>query len=462
MKVPSVVSSLLLLAGTTTVTAASVLGKSPHPASPHSQPQQLQQQQPLQAASEDAGSFADKHDLNRIIDQSPLLSFHRDIVKIESISENEADVGDFIIQFLQERDFKVEKQVIEETGSNNESKPRFNIYAYPASNGPPKILLTSHIDTVPPFIPYSLDLPTGSASAGKVRREDILISGRGSVDAKASVAAQVFAVLEYLEKDPDASLGLLFVVGEERSGTGMKYFSQSPLNTSPPTFHTVIFGEPTDLALVSGHKGALVFKVTAKGQAAHSGYPWLGRSAVSAILPALARLDQLEDIPVEDGGLPSSEKFGKTTLNIGHVVGGVAPNVVPASAYAEAIMRLAVGDVDLIKEIILKAVHDSTGGNEDVTVEFINNGTGYPPVDFDTDVDGFNVTTVNYATDAFHLHLHEGSGGSRHGRVRRYLYGPGNIFVAHGDHEGLPVWQIEEAVRGYKKLIDAAIERNRQ
>lgn len=461
MKLPSVVSSLLLLAGTTA--AASILGKSPQSASPHSQPQ-LQQQQPLQVASdEDEGSSTDKHDLNRIIDQSPLLSFHRDIVQIESISENEADVGEFIIQFLQERGFKVEKQAIEEdTESDESSKPRFNVYAYPATSGPPKILLTSHIDTVPPFIPYSLSLPNNSSdSAGEVRRDDILISGRGSVDAKASVAAQVFAVLEYLETYPGASLGLLFVVGEERSGTGMKYFSQSPLNTSPPTFHTVIFGEPTDLALVAGHKGSLVFKITAKGQAAHSGYPWLGRSAVSAILPALARLDQLEDLPVEDGGLPSSEKFGKTTLNIGHVVGGVAPNVVPAFAYAEVIMRLAVGNVDLIKEIILKAVHDSTGGSEDVTVEFLN-GTGYPPVDFDTDVDGFNVTTVNYATDAFHLHLHEGSGGSRHGRVRRYLYGPGSIFVAHGDHEGLPVRQIEEAVRGYKKLIDAAIERNRQ
>ncbi|KAL1965639.1 hypothetical protein VTN77DRAFT_5316 [Rasamsonia byssochlamydoides] len=464
MKV-SVVSSLLLLlllllAGTTT---ASVLGKSPHPASPPSQSQQqLQpQQQPLQVAKEDASSSAaDKHDLKRIIDQSPLLSFHRDIVEIVSISGNEADVGEFIIQFLQERDFKVEKQVIKEVESDDdaEKKPRFNIYAYPASSpAPPKILLTSHIDTVPPFIPYSLDLPVGRNG-----RDDILISGRGSVDAKASVAAQVFAVLEYLQTDPDASLGLLFVVGEERGGTGMKWFSQSPLNTSPPSFHTVIFGEPTDLALVAGHKGVLGFTVIAKGQAAHSGYPWLGSSAVSAILPALARLDQLGDIPVEEGGLPSSEKLGKTTLNIGHVVGGVAPNVVPASAYAEVIVRLAVADVDLVKELIVKAVDDATGGNENVTVEFIDNGTESPPVDFDTDVEGFNVTTVNYGTDAFHLHLHEGSGGSRHGRVRRYLYGPGNIFVAHGDHEGLPVWQIEEAVRGYKKLIDAAIERNKE
>jgi acetylornithine deacetylase len=459
MKTSSLFASLLLLVGTTT---ASVLGKSPHPASPHNQLQQQQRQQrPLQVADEDIGLSIDEHDLKRVIDQSPLLSFHRDIVQIESISENEADVGEFIIQFLQDRDFTVEKQVIKETDTDAVKKPRFNIYAYPASSPSPKILLTSHIDTVPPFIPYSLSLPTNSSSAGESWRDDLMISGRGSVDAKASVAAQIFAVLEYLQSDPEASLGFLFVVGEERSGTGMSYFSKSPLNTSPPTFHTVIFGEPTDLALVSGHKGMLGFKVIAKGQAAHSGYPWLGRSAVSALLPALVKIDQLGDIPAEDGGLPSSQKFGKTTVNIGHMEGGVAPNVVPSSAYAEVAIRLAFGDVDLAKDIILKAVHDSTAGNEDVTVELVNNSPGAPPVDFDTDVDGFNVTTVNYGTDAYHLHIHEGAGGSPHGRVRRYLYGPGSIFVAHGDHEALRVWEVEEAVRGYKKLIDAAIERNK-
>ncbi|OXV07543.1 hypothetical protein Egran_04692 [Elaphomyces granulatus] len=151
---------------------------------------------------------------------------------------------------------------------------------------------------------------------------------------------------------------------------------------------------------------SFAFKITSRGQAAHSGYPWLGRSAVSAQLPALSRIDQLGDLPAQKGGLPYSEKFGKTTLNIGHIDGGV-------------------------------------------------------PQDLDTDVEGFNITAVNYGTDVPNLHIYPDADGSTHGKVKRYLYGPGSIFVAHGDHEGLRLWQLVEAVKGYKKLVNTAMERNK-
>ncbi|KAL2007074.1 hypothetical protein VTN00DRAFT_8512 [Thermoascus crustaceus] len=438
-------------------------GAAAFPASPQSQ---TQNQHPLVQLDNDHASNGNR--LDDVISASPLLSFHRDIVRIESVTGDEKDVGEFIISFLEARNFTVEKQIVPDNAGTGKGKERFNIYAYPASLSAPEILLTSHIDTVPPFIPYSLSLPSATEEQDETfNRDDILISGRGSVDAKASVAAQIFAVLHHLERDPSAKLGLLFVVGEELHGDGMKYFSDS-IPTSRPTLreklHTVIFGEPTDFALVSGHKGMLMFTITAKGQAAHSGYPWLGKSAVSAILPALLRLDKLGDIPVEEGGLPSSKKYGKTTLNIGFVQAGVATNVVPASAHADVAVRLAGGTVPQAKEIIRKAVRDATVNDKDVTVTFTDegenaNGNSYPPQDIDTDVPGFNVTTVNYGTDVPNLDLSFGEEG-KYGRVKRYLYGPGSIFVAHGDHEGLRVWELEEAVRGYGRLIEAAVKRN--
>lgn len=422
-----------------------------------------QQQQPLHSVED----TPDKHLLEHVIDTSPLLSLHRDLVKFESISGNEQDVGDFVIQYLQARGFAVEKQVVE--------PGRFNIYAYPeASSVPPRVLLSSHIDTVPPYIPYSVDLPPSSVLPSRKHeiengndngswRDNILISGRGSVDAKASVAAQIISVLEYLQHQPSAPVGLLFVVGEEVDGIGMQHFSQSALNTSPPTFHTVIFGEPTELSLVAGHKGSLFFKVHAKGKAAHSGYPWLGHSAFSDLLPVLVKLEKLGDIPVDEGGIPGSAKLGKSTLNIGRVEAGIASNVVPEFAEASVNIRLAYDDVEKVKEIVTKAVLEATADNDEganVRIEWGNNGTGHKPIDFDTDVDGFNVTTVNYATDAWYLKLHKGAGGSPVGRVHRYLYGPGSIFVAHGADEAITVGDLEAAVTGYKKLIDAAFERN--
>ncbi|KAL4930636.1 M20 family metallopeptidase [Aspergillus undulatus] len=413
-------------------------------------PLTAEQQSPLSAISNETPES--------IIDASPFLSLHRGLVSIPSISGNESAVGDFLASFLQSHNFNVVKQPVPGRTS------RFNVFAYPASSAPnPSILLTSHIDTVPPFIPYSVHKNDSENSNGD---GEIIVTGRGSDDAKGSVAAQVFAALETLESNPSAPLALLFVVDEEVGGAGMRAFSSNTTLNPPPGspsdligegFKTVIFGEPTELALVSGHKGMLSFHVHVTGKSSHSGYPWLGESALSTILPALTVIDKLGDTPVEQGGLPASDKYGRTTVNIGRVEAGVAANVVPSTADADVAVRLAAGTPEDAMEIILRAVANATDNNPNVEVEFSqgpNGGVGgYAPQDLDVDVDGFDVITVNYGTDVPNLKIYEGAD------VKRYLYGPGSIFVAHGDHEGITVAQLEEAVRGYKRLIDAALGR---
>lgn len=421
-------------------------------------------QQPLLMHS-DSGSDSRAMD---IINASPFLSFHRDLVQTESITGNEAQVGSLVVEFLEAHNFTVIKQSV-----NSADASRFNILAYPGSLGSqqPEILLTSHIDTVPPFIPYSLSHVDNDSSNNS--KENIRIAGRGSVDAKASVAAQVFSLLEVLNDTTSSStastppIGLLFVTGEETGGDGMYAFSRSrDLNPSPSPYHTIIFGEPTEHALVAGHKGMLIFNVEARGKAAHSGYPWLGRSAVSAILPALRRIDLLGDtIPAQDGGLPASDKYGNSTVNIGRVDAGVANNVVPASAHAEIAIRLASGDPQEVQDLIRRAIRDATRNgrgdgdhddHHDVYANFDVYTENYPPQDMDADVEGFNIITVNYGTDVPHLTLHPHRGGKK---VKRYLYGPGSIFVAHGDNEALTVSELEKAVVGYRMLIEAALRR---
>jgi acetylornithine deacetylase len=418
---------------------------SPHPA--------LEQQQLLSVPSAPSQPSYSQTSLDDIISDSPLLSLHRDLVKIESISGNEHDVSIFVAEYLEARNFTVVKQEVPQVKDQEATKPRYNIYATPkSSTAPPSILLTSHIDTVPPFIPYSVhEAEPSDSTTTTTGSENLILSGRGSVDAKGSVAAQIFATLETLASNADANLGLLFVVGEEIGGDGMKFFSDSNLNPKS-SLNTIIFGEPTEAALVAGHKGMLGFKVLAHGKAAHSGYPWLGQSAVSAILPALSRVDVLGNTPVEKGGLPASPKYGPTTLNIGVIRAGVATNVVPAEAWADVAVRLAAGTPAEARDIIQRAVDGAVeGGEAKVVLDFTSHNESYPPQDLDVDVDGFEVATVNYGTDVPNLDVRKG--------VKRYLYGPGSIFVAHGDHEALSVQQIEDAVVGYKKLIEAALER---
>ena len=351
--------------------------------------------------------------------QSELYSLHRDLVNIESISNNEREVGVFLESYLQAHDYTVERQYVKLPDSPDHSRSRFNLLAYPGSKKQTRILISSHIDTVPPFYGYEL-------------RNDHQIWGRGSVDAKACVAAQFQALQELLtakEISPDDA-SLLFVVGEEIGGDGML-----AVNDLHMKWEAVIFGEPTELKLAAGHKGILILTIRAHGKAGHSGYPWLGANANHILIPALAALQNLE--------LPSSKKYGNSTLNIGQIQGGVAGNVMAESAFAKIGVRIAGGSADVVKDQIIEVVDNVDA--ENLEIEFV--GNGYGPVDIDHDVEGFETITVNYGTDIPNLE----------GDHKRYLYGPGSILVAHSGHENLTADELLMAVEGYKKLIIATL-----
>ncbi|KAF1929884.1 Zn-dependent exopeptidase [Didymella exigua CBS 183.55] len=348
-----------------------------------------------------------------------LLSLHKKLVEIESISDNELEVGTWLASYLKDSGFTVEKQKV--------AKDRYNLLAY-GSKRDTTILLSSHIDTVPPFWPYYYNKTTD------------IIGGRGSVDAKASVAAQILAV-KGLAKDGEAKwlrddISLLFVVGEETGGEGMKAFSAWE---ERPQYDIVIFGEPTEGKLVCGHKGILGFEIHATGRAAHSGYPWLGVSANDILAETLSALLELRQ------HLPWSEKYGNTTMNFGRIQGGVAANVVAETASAKIATRLAAGTPKIVQGLILNATKEvkARAQKQGGDLEFDWSGNGYGPVDIDCDIEGFEKLTVNYGTDVPNLE----------GDHRRYLYGPGNIFVAHSDHEALKRKELEQAVLDYRRLI---------
>lgn len=401
--------------------------------------------------------------LDDIISASPILSLHRSLCQIESLTDNEHKVGLWLADYLKDSGFEVELQPVEDEGKEpidpdeefDAPPKRFNIYAYPPNKPNPEIILSSHIDTVPPFLPYSVEKP----DTPDFDRGDIVIKGRGTVDAKACVAAQIIAASNKLAENPDIPLGFLFVAGEETGGKGMKAFSRSKLNTVPPFYHTVIFGEPTEHKLVAGHKGITAFSIIAKGKASHSGYPWIGRSAISDILPVLKRIDELGDVPESKGGLLSSPKFGKTTVNIGQINAGVAINVLPADATARVLLRVASGSADDARRIISQAVRDYAPEGSNVTVDFNSMGWGSGPTEIDADVEGFDVMTVNYSTDVPNLTYNDDGAETK---VKRYLYGPGSILVAHAPNEALTISDLEESVAGYEKLIDAGIARSRK
>ncbi|KAK1969728.1 Zn-dependent exopeptidase [Colletotrichum sublineola] len=365
-----------------------------------------------------------------------LLSLHRSLIEIPSISGNESAAGRFLVDYLTGRGYVSSLQFLPPRNDSSNETPRFNVLAWKTNQRQPKprVVVSSHYDVVPPHIPYKI--------SDENITPDTRVSGRGSVDAKASVAAQIIALEDLFDADkvnPDDVM-LLFVIGEEDTGDGMRFFSDSLQEADPPVhFDSVIFGEPTEGKLACGHKGGVFCDITAKGVAGHSGYPWLGKSANEIMIKALAKVITTD--------LGSTEKWGNTTVNVGQFNGGVAQNVIPAAALARIAVRVAIGPEkdggNIVKNRIQKILDETDSESLEMTCTH-----GYGVVEANCEVDGFETVVVNYGTDIPNLK----------GSHTRYLYGPGTILVAHGRDENITVAELEEAVRGYQKLILHALQ----
>jgi acetylornithine deacetylase len=328
-----------------------------------------------------------------------LFELTRTLVDIESITNNEEEVGLFLLDYLTDLAGRTGGRV-----ERMEVEPRrFNVLA---QWGPaPLVTLSTHLDTVPPFFASSED--------------EEYIYGRAACDTKGIIAAMIKAAEGLVEKG-GANLGLLFVVGEERNSAGALVAAQNPRGS-----RYLINGEPTENRLALGSKGALRYELSARGRMAHSAYPELGESAIDKLLDALA---DIRSIP-----LPSDEVLGAGTLNIGTLAGGRAPNVIADEAQAEIMFRL-VGDPAAIRQGVAKACAGRAEAREILMI---------PPVRLGS-LPGFKTTVVAYTTDipAF---------GGRWGQP--FLIGPGSIHVAHTLEERVAKSQLLEAVQLYQRMV---------
>lgn len=281
------------------------------------------------------------------------------------------------------------------------------------SSEDPDVTLSTHLDTVPPFIPPSI---SGDR-----------LAGRGACDAKGIAAAMIVAAGRL--RDQQVPVGLLFVVGEETTHDGARAANQwaaTNLNARP---RVLINGEPTDSTLALGTKGAMRLVVRTTGRAAHSAYPELGDSAITRLVELLAEIDQLP--------LPTDPVLGRTTVNIGAISGGVADNVIAPAAEARLMARLVTPAHEVVPVFERWAAGRAT----------IEQGITVPPVRLRA-IDGFPTSVAAFATDLPSL--------TNWGTP--YLFGPGSVHVAHTDDEHVSIDELERAVDAYVRLATVAIE----
>jgi acetylornithine deacetylase len=339
----------------------------------------------------------------------PILLTKR-LVDIESTTYCEGPVGAFLHEYLTDQCYAVERMPVAQPdlartpGASN--CERFNVYA--ALPGvAPEVVLSTHMDTVPPFF--------------AAREDDEFLYGRGSCDAKGIIAAQVAAADRL--RDAGVKVGLLFVVGEERDSAGAVVANKSPKGS-----RFLINGEPTDNRIAIASKGALRVELRAKGRMAHSAYPELGESAIDKLV------ETLHDILAMP--LPVEPEIGPSTLNIGLISGGYAPNVISDKAEAHLLIR-TVGPSDGIKQTLTAIVGDRAELDFSLDLPFVRmRRVGHLPTmiaSFTTDIPALTAWG------------------------EPYLLGPGSIHVAHTPHEKIAKKELLEAVDLYVELASSLV-----
>jgi acetylornithine deacetylase len=332
------------------------------------------------------------------------ITLTRQLIDIESISGNEAAVGNYLYGELRRLGYNTRRIPVE--------GDRFDLYATSPEEPSPEAVFSTHMDTVPPLIASSEDAAR--------------IYGRGACDAKGIIAAQM-AAAECLRRE-EIHVGLLFVVGEERDSLGAKVANEFAANDAAHRCKFLINGEPTENRLALASKGALRIELTASGRMAHSAYPELGESAIDKLMDALHGLRAMP--------LPADPEVGACTLNIGLIEGGRAPNVIPDYAHADLLYRLVGPSQELRREIVQRV------GNL-ARVEF---PLELPFLRLRT-IEGVPTMIAAFTTDIPKL--------TNWGEP--LLIGPGSIHVAHTEREFIEKRQLAEAIDLYvmiaKKLL---------
>ena len=333
----------------------------------------------------------------------PALAWLADLCGADSSSGQEAGILPVLLPALRARGARVAVREL--------APGRCNVLA---TWGEPRVLFSTHLDTVPPFLP--------------VRVEGGTVFGRGACDAKGQMVAQLLA-LDRLRAEGGTGFGWLGVAGEETDSIGAAAAFEWQDRFS--RCRALVNGEPTGLKLASGQRGVENLQLVCRGQAAHGGSPELGHSA---ILDLLDWLEAMRRLP-----LGADSDLGPEVWNLGTIVGGAGVNIVPDRAQALLNLRTVPGSG------FRSALARLRPAGAELRVLLADPPCSYPAIP------GFERAPMPFGSDLPQLM------GLAPGAVP-VLAGPGSIRVAHTAQEHLTLADLLAGVELNTRLARHFLE----
>ena len=291
-----------------------------------------------------------------------------------------------------------------------------------------KVMLTPHMDVVP-----------ANPDAFFPKIKNGCLFGRGACDTKGSIASFFHAFLRLSKKrnrPKNTEITFVGLVDEEFGQAGSRKLAQKG-----PIANLAIAGEPTNLKVVSAHKGNLWIRLSTKGKAAHGSTPQHGSNAINHMFPILDALSNEYPKLLLERKHPL---LGSPTISIGKIRGGSQPNVVPDSCEIDIDRRTISGETDKSVEKEMRILFRNL---KIKSPEFsATRSVPCPPLDTDPTlplVQSFlkasnrrKTIGVPYFTDASPISM---------GGTPALVYGPGNIAQAHAKNEWVCLKEVEVA-----------------
>lgn len=374
------------------------------------------------------------------IGEEERIGYLRDLIAIQTENPpgNEKRAAEYVSGRLKKYGIPSDIQEVE--------GDRANVVAFAGKREGRKVILTGHLDVVPPGEGWRTD-PWQLSFAGEH------CYGRGVSDMKAGLAAMMSAFIQIKLQDTlrNTCLVLAFTCDEEINGKGTKKFLET---YRPDPDSRVVIGEPTSMGIQIAHRGVIRLKLEALGRQAHSAAPEDGCNAICALSRLIAGVEEYHRQRQSIHVAPLPPPTASCTL----IRGGIKDNVIPAAAECTIDCRTIPGDSPEKLTGELKAVLDKIKLPEGASYRL------FPILEMPPGITDKTCRTVALAEEAYadimgaapvvkDFPACSDMPQFTQMGLETILWGPGDIRQAHRTNESLKTDELHKMALLYRKFV---------
>jgi acetylornithine deacetylase len=377
---------------------------------------------------------------------SSTLDLLRQIIEFDTVSRH-SNLA--MIEWIREY---LGRYGIESTLIFDATGKKANLYATIGSPDRPGLLLSGHTDVVP------VDGQNWSTDPFELVEKDGRLFGRGTSDMKSFLAVVLAQVPAFASATSSTPINLAFTYDEEVGCQGAPSLLEH-IASLPTRPRYCVIGEPTNMKVITAHKGNKRYRCEVHGHESHSALAHRGVNAVEIAADLVYRLRTMARQRAEFGPFDRDFDPPYTTIHTGTIHGGTAMNIVPKDCVFEFEFRYIPGDdplkyLALLKEQAAVLEKEMTGVSADARIDFVFKSQ-YPALSTEESAEVTSVAKSLSGSNATGKISFGTEGGLfQEAGLPTVICGPGSIEQAHKPDEWITLDQIALCEEFMQRLVN--------